>query len=271
MLYLRSKLLLLSFVLLGPFFIYSPLNFGRALAEDVYNDVDYYTYRVVNVYPHDPSAFTQGLVFDDGFLYESTGLYGKSRLRKVGLEAGVIQKERKLSSELFGEGITIFKNKIFQLTWRSNKGFVYDKNTFTLLKEFSYPFEGWGITHNKRFLIISDGTEILRFIDPVTFEDVKQVKVLDKGNPVLSLNELEYIDGQIYANIWQEDKIAIINSDTGRVSGWIDLSGIFDKRDSTDKNSVLNGIAYDKSLRRLFVTGKLWPWLFEIETRKENR
>jgi len=222
-----------------------------------------YTYNVVNVYPHDPNAFTQGLVIEQGVLYEGTGLYGGSTLRRVDLETGNVLQSYVLSNEFFGEGITVFGDKIIQLTWQNQKGFVYDKHSFDLLQEFSYPTEGWGITTDGSQLIMSDGTATLYFLDPETFETVGQVEVHDDG-PVTNLNELEYINGEIYANIWRTDKIAIINPQTGQVTAWIDLTGIYTP-ESSDPNSVLNGIAYDAEGDRLFVTGKLWSQLFEIE------
>ena len=223
-----------------------------------------YTYEIVNIYPHDKNAFTEGLLFDNGFLYESTGLYGNSTLRRVELETGKILQLYALPNQYFGEGITVFDDKIIQLTWQSNKGFVYDKHSFDLLQEFSYPTEGWGITYDGNRLIMSDGTSTLYFLDPQTFEKVGQVEVHDAGNPVTELNELEYIQGKVYANIWQQEKIAIINPQTGQVEGWINLSGIQDLKNQ-DPDNVLNGIAYDAKEDRLFVTGKRWSQLFEVK------
>ena len=222
-----------------------------------------YTYDVVNEYPHDQNAFTQGLVMEEGVLYESTGLYGGSTLRRVDLETGNVLQSYALSNEFFGEGITVFGDRIIQLTWQNQKGFVYDKNSFDLLQEFSYPTEGWGITTDGNQLIMSDGTANLYFLDPETFEKTGQVEVNDNGT-VTNLNELEYINGEVYTNIWQTDKIAIINPHTGQVTGWIDLTGIY-TQENNDPNSVLNGIAYDAEGDRLFVTGKLWSQLFEIK------
>jgi glutamine cyclotransferase len=222
----------------------------------------HYTYNVVNVYPHNKSAFTQGLVFEGGFLYESTGRYGQSTLRRVELETGNITQLHSLPDQFFGEGITIFEDKIVQLTWKSGKGFVYDRSSFDLLQEFEYPTQGWGITHNGSALIMSDGTATLYFLDPETFQTIGQVEVHDE-EPVDDLNEVEYINGSVYANIWKKDQIAIINPETGQVTGWIDLSGINDSEKTTE--NVLNGIAYDQNGNRLFVTGKRWSKLFEIE------
>jgi len=223
----------------------------------------HYTYNVVNVYPHDESAYTQGLVFEDGVLYEGTGRYGQSTLRRIELATGNITQLYSLPGQFFGEGITIFEDKIIQLTWLNNRGFVYDRSSFELLQEFEYSTEGWGITHNGSALIMSDGTATLHFLDPETFQTISQVEVYDE-EPVTMLNELEYIHGRVYANIWEQDKIAIINPQTGQVTGWIDLMGINDS-ESQNIYNVLNGIAYDPNGDRLFVTGKLWSKLFEIE------
>ena len=223
----------------------------------------HYTYEIVNVYPHDETAFTQGLVFENGVLYEGTGLWGQSSLRRVELETGNLTQLYSLSDGFFGEGITIFEDKIIQLTWKSGKGFVYNKNSFELLQTFEYSTDGWGITNNGTSLIMSDGTATLYFLDPETFQTLGQVEVYDE-EPVTQLNELEYINGRVYANIWHEDKIAIINSQTGQITGWIDLEGIRDLVNQVTSD-VLNGIAYDQNANRLFVTGKLWSKLFEIE------
>jgi len=223
----------------------------------------HYTYQILNMYPHDEDAFTQGLVFEDGVLYEGTGRYGQSTLRRVELETGNVTQLYSLPDQFFGEGITIFDDKIIQLTWQSGKGFVYDKNSFDLLQEFTYPTEGWGITHNGSALIMSAGNATLYFLDPETFQTIGQVEVYDE-EPVDFLNELEYIHGMVYANIWKQDKIAIINPQTGQVTGWIDLTGISDSENQNTYN-MLNGIAYDPNGDRLFVTGKMWSKLYEIE------
>jgi glutamine cyclotransferase len=209
------------------------------------------------------NAFTQGLFFENGTFYESTGIYNNSTLRQVELETGKVLRIYSLPSEFFGEGLTVFGNRIVQLTWKSNQGFIYDKETFNLLQVFDYPTEGWGITYNGSQLIMSDGIASLYFLDPKTFIITGQVEVYDT-DPVTKLNELEYIQGKVYANIWKEDKIAIINPQTGQVTGWIDLTGLIDLEDY-DSDNVLNGIAYDKEEDRLFVTGKRWPHLFEID------
>lgn len=223
----------------------------------------HYTYEVVQVYPHDQNAFTEGLVFENGFLFESTGPYGNSSLRRVELETGRILEIYSLSNQFFGEGITIVDDKIVQLTWQSHTGFVYDKDTFRLLQEFSYSTEGWGITNDGSRLIMSDGTATLYFLDMNTFQKVGQVEVHDTS-PVTELNELEYVQGEVYANVWRENKIAVINPQTGKVTAWLDLSGIHGS-ENEDPNDVLNGIAYDAKENRLFVTGKRWPWLYEIK------
>jgi glutaminyl-peptide cyclotransferase len=224
-----------------------------------------YTYRVINAYPHDGNAFTEGLVFDNGILYEGTGRYGSSFLRKVDLMTGAVQQSQNLASQYFGEGITVFKQNIIQLTWKSNLGFVYDKDSFDIIRQFSYPTEGWGITQDGERLIMSDGTSTLHFLNPDTFSPVGAVKVEDGDVPVTQLNELEYIQGTVYANIWQSDKIVMINPENGKVTGWIDLKGLLQARNYAGKADVLNGIAYDSRSDRLFVTGKLWPYLFEIQ------
>jgi len=225
-----------------------------------------YTYEIIGGYPHDEAAFTQGLVFENGILYEGTGLRGRSSLRKVDLETGQILQIHQLPAHLFGEGITVYNNKIIQLTWRFNKGFVYDKNSFELLAEFNCPTEGWGITYNGEYLIVSDGTATLYFLDPESFEKVRHVEVYDKrGGPVIRLNDLEYVKGEIYANVWKKDYIARISPQTGEVVGWIELKGLLPDGIIDNQEAVLNGIAYDRENSRLFVTGKLWPQLFEIK------
>jgi glutamine cyclotransferase len=225
-----------------------------------------YTYEVVNAYPHDTNAFTEGLVYDSGFLYESTGINGYSTLRKEDLKTGQTLQLYSLPPQFFGEGITIFGDRIIQLTWQSQKGFVYDKDSFDILEEFSYRGEGWGITHDDNRLIMSNGSATLSFLDPVTFKIIGDVQVNDGNTPVTNLNELEYIHGDVYANVWHQDKIAIINIQTGQVKGWINLTGLYDTS-NTDPENVLNGIAYDANSERLFVTGKRWPQLFEINLK----
>jgi glutamine cyclotransferase len=234
------------------------------------NAIPVYTYQILNTYPHDQSAFTEGLVFEDGVIYEGTGLYKYSNLRRVELETGKILQIRELSNQYFGEGITIYGNKIIQLTWKSHLGFVYDKYNFKLLQEFNYPTEGWGITYDGDFLIMSDGTSTLHFLDPETFEEMSQIEVYENDIPVTKINELEYVQGEIFANIWLTERIARINPLTGQVTGWIDLKGILSPEDYSEKVDVLNGIAYDAKSNRLWVTGKFWPKLFEIELIKDE-
>jgi glutamine cyclotransferase len=243
--------------------IFSAAALVLVIDSPVYSETIYYTYNVVNVYTHNENAFTQGLIFEEGIIYESTGHYGQSTLCSVELETGNIIKFHALPAQFFGEGITLFEDKIIQLTWRSEKGFVYDKNSFDLLQEFTYPTEGWGITCDGSRLIMSDGTATLYFLDPETFQTIGQVEVYDE-EPVAGLNELEYIHGMVYANIWKKDKIAIINPQTGQVTGWIELEGINDTENQNISN-VLNGIAYNAEEDRLFVTGKMWSKLYEIE------
>lgn len=225
----------------------------------------HYGYRVANAYPHDPEAFTQGLLYYQGVFYEGTGLWGRSSIRKVELETGKVLQVEAIAPEHFGEGIALWGDELIQLTWRSNVGFVYDRETFAPLHEFSYPTEGWGITHDGRRLIVSDGTSTLYFWDPATFKETGRIEVKDGDQPVVNLNELEYVDGQVFANVWQSDRIARIDPDAGRVLGWIDLKGLLSAQDRAGTEDVLNGIAYDAQGKRLFVTGKLWPKVFEIE------
>jgi glutamine cyclotransferase len=204
-------------------------------------------------------------VFEDGFLFEGTGLLGHSSLRKTNLETGEILQKRDMPPQYFGEGITVFDGRIVQLTWRSNIGFVYKKDNFNLVEDFSYPTEGWGVTSDGQKLIMSDGTEYLYFLDPEDYSITGNVRVTEDGTAVTKLNELEYIDGMVYANVWLTDRIAIIDPGDGRVTGWIDLTGLLETTGYEEPPDVLNGIAYDSEEARLFVTGKLWPSLFEIE------
>lgn len=222
-------------------------------------------YKVVNAFPHDRQAFTQGLVFEDGVLFEGTGLCGRSQLRKVALLTGDVLQQHSLPDEFFGEGITIFGDRIIQLTFQSNVGFVYDKSSFDLLRQFHYPTEGWGLTHDSKQLIMSDGTPMLYFLDPETFEQVNRMMVFDQDKAVWGLNELEYVEGLIYANVWPTDRIVRIEPETGKVVGWIDMKRLLSPQDRNGSEDVLNGIAYDPAGRRLFVTGKCWSKLFEIK------
>ena len=247
--------------------ILSLIGLGLAyVSQRQWNNVtSLYTYTIVNAYPHDETAFTQGLAFENGSIYEGTGLYGRSSLRKTELETGKVMDVRELPSEIFGEGITICGDRLIQITWKNHLGFVYDKETFELIREFSYSTEGWGITYDGVRLIMSDGSSTLYFLDPETLEETGRIEVQSNGEPVTRLNELEYARGEIYANVWKTDRIARISPTTGRVTGWIDLSGLSSKVPLSNAEDVLNGIAYDAKQDRLFVTGKHWPKLFEIE------
>ncbi len=221
-----------------------------------------YHYTIVHAYPHDPDAFTEGLEYRDGFVYESTGLNGRSSIRKVKIETGEILQQKNLSKDYFGEGITFWKDVVFELTWTSEIAFVYDAKTFAGKTSFNYAGEGWALTHNADGLIMSDGSSQLRFIDPATFKERRRLTVTDGGVPIKYLNELEWIKGEIFANVYTTDYIARINPSDGHVSGWIDIRGMLPHQN--DGNTVPNGIAYDAQRDRLFVTGKLWPKLFEI-------
>ena len=228
-------------------------------------NVPVYTYRVKNVYPHDPSAFTQGLTYRDGFLYEGTGLRGRSSLRRVELETGEVLEQRTLLPMFFGEGIAVSNDHIYQLTWTSGVGFIYDRATMNLVREFRFGSEGWGMTHDGTRLIVSDGSAQLYFWNSETLQETGRLTVRDGGNTLEGLNELEFIEGEIYANIWKKDRIARISPETGKVLSWIDLTGLLPHQEQYGREDVLNGIAYDEEMGRLFVTGKFWPKLFEIE------
>jgi glutaminyl-peptide cyclotransferase len=230
-------------------------------------------WNVVNVYPHDSTAFTQGLVFHNNALYEGTGIEGKSTLRKVELKTGKPEKNLALDKTLFGEGITIFKDKIYQLTWKNQLVLVYNLADFSLVKKLNWPKEGWGITHDGTHLIVSDGSSNLYFVDPETFNIMKTIAVKNDKGAVEALNELEYINGFIYANVWQTDEIIQIDPASGLVKGRVDFSGLLQKYSKEnlqqtkyyDQSAVLNGIAYDSTGKRLFITGKLWPNIFEVK------
>lgn len=223
-------------------------------------------YQIVHTYPHDPRAFTQGLLYVDGHLYESTGLRGRSSVRMLDLNSGRVLQKYDLPADDFGEGLTDWGSTLVQLTWQAHKGFVYDRFSFALLRTFSYDGEGWGLTHDDNHLIMSDGTSYLRFLDPKTFREVRRIHVTTpSGEEVPDLNELEYVGGEIYANIWHSDRIARISPKTGKLLGWIDLNGLRDPSTTGNPDAVLNGIAYDGKDNRLFVTGKLWPKLYEIK------
>ena len=227
----------------------------------------HHSYSVVHSYPHDRAAFTQGLEYSGGFFYEGTGLNGRSSIRKVKVETGEVVQRRDLAPEYFGEGITIWNGDLFQLTWRSQTAFTYDRATFAPKRTFSYSGEGWGLTHDDRSLFMSDGSASLRVIDPRTFAERRRIVVSDAGAPVANLNELEMVRGEIFANVWQTNTIVRIAPDTGNVLGWIDLRGLLTTAEASGVD-VLNGIAYDVERDRLFVTGKLWPKVFEIKIRQ---
>ncbi len=224
----------------------------------------YYGYEVLHTWPHDADAFTQGLVFQGGKLFEGTGQEGRSSLRLVELETGRILKKVDVPSPYFGEGITLLKGKVYQLTWQNQRGFIYDASTFSKLGEFTFTGEGWGLANDGQSLILSDGTNRIRFIDPDNFQVRKTIAVFDGSTRISRLNELEYVRGEIYANIWHAERIARIDPQTGHIVGWIDLTGLRSQIEVHDEEAVLNGIAYDETNGRLFVTGKLWPKLFEI-------
>ena len=231
-----------------------------------------YRFIIVRAFPHDTSAYTQGLAYRDGFLYEGTGLNGRSSLRKVNLETGAVVQRVDLEPEFFGEGITIFRDRIMQLTWKSQIGFVYDLKSFHLAQQFSYSGEGWGLATDSRDLYMSDGTSDIRVLDPETFGEKRHFKVHDGSKPIDQLNELEFVEGQIFANIWHTNHIARISPQTGAVAGWIDLTGLLSPVFHLESEAVLNGIAYDSARKRLFVTGKLWPSVFEIKlSRKQSK
>ena len=226
-----------------------------------------YSYEVIKIWPHDRNAFTQGLVFLDGTLLESTGLNGQSTLRKVDLKTGAVLKQVKVPAQYFAEGLAVLGGKIFQLTWQNGKGFVYDLESFHWEKEFAYEGEGWGLTTDGQWLILSDGTPRIRFLDPGTFEVKRVISAFDQSRPIKQLNELEYIKGEIFANIWRTDYVVRIDPATGRVLGIINFAGLLAPKDYDKNTDVLNGIAYDATGDRLFVTGKRWPKLFEVRLK----
>ena len=223
-----------------------------------------YQARVVKTFPHDPKAFTQGLIYRDGALYESTGLAGESSLRRVALETGRVLQRRDIDRQYFAEGMTDWGNTLIQLTWTSGVAFVYDKATFNPLKQFSYRGEGWGLTRTDTRLIMSDGTPSLRLLDPDTFAETSRIEAHDENGPVTALNELEMVKGVLFANVWQTERLAMIDLASGRLEGWVDLHGLLSPSERA-RVDVLNGIAYDEAGDRLFVTGKWWPSVFQIE------
>ena len=227
--------------------------------------VEHYGYRIVRSHPHDPTAFTQGLTIADGQLFEGTGLYGQSSLRRVDLATGGVLQSLPLDSQYFGEGIAVVGDRIYQLTYQTGVGFVYDRKTFARLKEFTYKGEGWGLTYDGRRLIMSDGSDTLRFWDPETLGELGRLRVRDGDEAIRNINELEYVDGAIYANVWQEERIARIDPKTGVVTAWIDMSNLLTATERSRGVDVLNGIAHDPKTGHFLITGKLWPWVFEVE------
>lgn len=248
-----------------------PLVPGQASDRARANAPPEYTFTVVRVFPHDTSAYTQGLAYRDGFLYEGTGRNGQSSLRKVRLETGEVLKKVNLEPEFFGEGVTIARDQVFQLTWTSGVGFVYDVKDFRLSRKVSYSGEGWGLATNGRELFLSDGTAQIRILDLDTFQEKRRLRVHDGSTAVDQLNELEFVDGQIFANVWHTNRIARISPRTGEIVGWIDLAGLLSSVYRLETEAVLNGIAYDPVGKRLFVTGKLWPSVFEIRLAPKTR
>jgi glutamine cyclotransferase len=227
-----------------------------------------YSYQIVNIYPHDSNAFTQGLILVDGKLLESTGQEGSSSLRSVELTTGKILKKVDVPLPYFAEGMTVLNGKVYQLTWMHNVGFIYDVQTLDRVGRFNYQGEGWGLTTDGQSLIMSDGSNRLKFLDPVSYRVTKTLPVLDGTTAVDQLNELEFVQGEIYANIWHSDRMAVIDPQSGHVKAWIDLTGLMPEDELRDEEAVLNGIAYDQATDKLYVTGKLWPRLFEIKVKK---
>ncbi len=253
----------LSAVLFGPFALSTHADGGGT-------GVPVFGFEAVKVYPHDRSAFTQGLEYHGGFLYEGTGLNGQSTLRKVELKTGRVLEQIVLPNQFFGEGITVLNGRVTQLTWKSHVGFVYDGNSFRLLKNFSYAGEGWGLANDGQVIYMSDGTPQIRCLDPGTLGEIRRFTVHEGSNNIENLNELEWVRGELFANVWQTNRIVRISPNDGHVTGWIDLAGLLPaaEREGAD---VLNGIAYDSTGNRLFVTGKLWPKLFEIRLKPKFR
>ncbi|ELR98661.1 glutaminyl-peptide cyclotransferase [Gloeocapsa sp. PCC 73106] len=248
-----------SWVLLALFCALSIIYLSSAASTPIYR------YEILHTYPHDPQAFTQGLIYDQGSLYESTGLRGQSSLRRVALTTGKLLQIHHLPYRYFAEGLTLRDNQLIQITWQEQTGFIYDSQSFQPLGKFTYDTEGWGLTHDDKYLIMSDGSDNIYFLDPLSFVPVKRIQVRDRGQPISKLNELEYVDGQIWANIWGSNCIAKIAPKTGRVTAWINLKGLRSPSLAANPNAVLNGIAYDREQKRLYVTGKLWSELFEIK------
>jgi glutamine cyclotransferase len=223
-------------------------------------------YEVVNNFPHDPGAFLQGLVWYNGF-FESTGQFGRSSLRRVEYPTGKVLQQVNIDPQYFGEGLAMVDNRLIQLTWQSHRGFVYDRDSFERLREFTYDTEGWGLTYDGKSLILSDGTDVLTFLDPDSFKPTRKVSVKFNGAALRELNELEYIDGEVWANVWHTDRIVRIDPASGQVKSYLNLAGILPEDEKSNPEAVLNGIAYDAHGKRIFVSGKLWPRIFEIRLK----
>jgi len=260
----RNYIVLIYVVMIG--LLYS--LFASAESTNDRGDKSLYTYKIINKYPHNTEDFTEGLIYEKGVIYESTGQYGRSKMKKYKLGSIEPLKSYNLPMMYFGEGATILQDKIYQLTWKSRVGFIYNKD-LELLGNFNYRTRGWGLTTDGKSLIMSDGTNRLIYINPKTFKEEKIVEVYDKDAPVVNINELEYINGKIYANIFMTDFISIINPESGRLEGWIDLSGLLENENINTPVDVLNGIAYDEASKRFFVTGKYWPYIYELELIKK--
>lgn len=228
------------------------------------------SYEVLNSYPHDPDAYLQGLVWYDNGFYESTGLYGRSTLRRVEFPSGKVVKSIALDSTLFGEGLALAGDHLVQLTWQTHRGFVYDRETFKVVREFSYDTEGWGLAYDGKNLILSDGTSTLTYLDPQSYQPVRKLRVMMNGRLMSEINELEFIEGELWANVWQTDLILIIDPATGKVNSFLNLAAIRGASERKGTEDVLNGIAYDAEKKRIFVTGKLWPRLFEIKVKGQD-
>jgi glutaminyl-peptide cyclotransferase len=262
----RRQLALACFVL-----FFGQLLFPQSVHSVRRDEPPEYTFQIVRSFPHDPNAFTQGLAYRDGFLYEGTGLNGRSSLRKVRLESGEVVQQVDIAPQYFGEGITLMNDEVIQITWQSQTGFVYDLENFRLLRRFSYLGEGWGVTANGHELFMSDGTSAIRVLDGATLAEKRRLTVHDGKTLIDQLNELEFVDGELFANVWQTNRIARISPQSGKVVGWIDLTGLLSPMYRVPSEAVLNGIAYDSNKKRLFVTGKLWPTIFEIKLIPKHR
>jgi glutamine cyclotransferase len=258
--------MLLVFGLIGFLWLRSDGDGEQAVASNAPLIAREVPYEVVNNFPHDSAAFLQGLVWYNGF-FESTGQFGRSSLRRVEYTTGKVLQRVNLGSQYFGEGLAMIGNELFQLTWQSKRGFVYDRDSFKQIREFKYDTEGWGLTFDGKSLILSDGSDELRFFNPQNFEQTRKVSVKFNGAPLAELNELEYIDGEVWANVWHTDRIVRIDPASGQVKSYLNLAGILPKSEKSDPEAVLNGIAYDQQNKRIFVSGKLWPKIFEIRLK----